>query len=202
MTLASDLLTVVRSNINEPSTITDPQRSDTELLAWLDQAMFDYLQKVPREHFPELIQRTTFTGTYIAVPSDYLFFHSMVINHTLSGTLTGVDECWVLDPGETYFVNNYPGYMGAYCQFVGANINAGPNCFAGTLSYVKRPTHITTGSITFGLNHEHETPIVNYATALALAKVNDADAENYLALYTDSVAAKIGRQESKSVKRA
>jgi hypothetical protein len=202
VTAASELITRVRSNINEPSTIDDPQRSDVDILAWLDQGMYDYVHKVPMESFPELIVQSTFSGSTKTLPTDYMLFCGAVVNHTLSGSTTSVDEVWVVKPGEDYFIRNYPENMGAYCQFTGAIINFGPRVFAGTLTYIKTPTHMTTSSITFPLGSEHEVPIVNYATALALAKVNDADAPNYLALYTDNVNAKSGRTEAAAVERA
>jgi hypothetical protein len=202
MTTAGDLVTAVRSNINEPSTLADPQRTDTEILYWLDQGIFDYMHKVPQEHFPELTTNKTFSGSQCAIPSDYMFFHSLTVTHTLSGTFTGVDDCWVVGPGESYLINNYPGYLGAWCQVSGNSISCGPQVISGTMTYVKEPTHLTTGSVTFDVGHEHETPIVYYATSMALSKVNDADAEVYMQRYSDNVAAKVGKRESGDIERA
>jgi hypothetical protein len=202
MTTAGDMVTRVRANINEPSTVTDPQRTDTEILAWLDEALFDYMHKVPQEHFPELTSEKTFSGSACGIPDNYMFYHAMTINHTLSGSTTGVDDCWVLSPGDTYLIQNYPTSMGAWCQVRGGTISCGPYAISGTLTYVKSPSHLSSTSVTLDIGHEHETPIIAYATAMALKKVNDADAADYLAVYADNCKTKKERGESGNVERA
>jgi hypothetical protein len=202
-TTAGDLVTAVRSNINEASTATDPQRSDTEILYWLDQGIFDYMHKVPQQHFPELTTNQTFSGSQCGIPTDYLFFHSLTVTHTISGTtVTEISDCWVVSPGNTYYVQNYVGALGAWCQVSGKTFSTGPQVVSGTLTYVKEPTHLTTASATFDVGHEHESAIVFYATSMALSKVNDADAAGFMERYNDSIAGKVGKKESEDIERA
>lgn len=202
MTTGASLITRVRSNINEPSGNTDPHRTDTEILQWLDDAQLDYLHKVPQEHFPELITSATFTGSRVNIPADYLFFYSLTLSHTISTSDSVIEDCWVLGVGDTYLIQNYPGILGAWCQMQGSSIVCGPNPVSGTLTYVKAPTSLSTSSATFSLGKEHEVPIVFYASARALLKVNDADAQTFMTLYQDSIAAKVSRGESGDIERA
>ena len=162
----------------------------------------DYLHRVPQEHFPELTTSATFSGASVSLPNDYLFFHSCTVTHTLSGTVTAIDECFILPPGDSYLINNYPGYMGAWAQVRGANLSCGPNVYSGTLTYVKTPATISATSSTFGLSVEHEVAIVDYATSKALLKVNDADSDSWMKHYMSAVEAKGGRGESKEIERA
>lgn len=201
-TTAGDLVTRVRSNINESASVSTPLRTDSEIITWMQDAVLDYMHKVPQEHFPELTEDVTFSGPTIAIPDDYLFFHSCTVTRTISGTTTGICDCFVLTPGETYFITNYPGVLGAYCKVAPDVITCGPNVISGTLTYVKHPVVLTTSSTTFSLGHEHESAMVNKASAMALLKVNDAGAEAYLKLYDDAIAAKAGRGESKEIERA
>jgi hypothetical protein len=204
MTLNTALVTRVRSNINEPSAeVSSPLRSDGEILQWLQDGQLDYVHRVPKEHFPELISTQTFSGNSVTIPADYLFFYSCTINHTISGTITGKDECFVIKPGENYLIDNYPTVLGAWAQVAGAAINFGPNCISGTLSYVKVPPNISSGSVTFGMSIEHESAIVEFGSAMALLKVNDADSESHMALYEKAIASKGGqKQEAEEVERA
>jgi hypothetical protein len=202
MTLASDLVSRVRSIIHEPSTIAYARRTDTEILQWLQDAQLDYLHKVPQEHFPELTATATFSGSTVGLPADYLFFHSCTVSHTLSGTTTDIDECFVIPAGDSYLINNYPGYMGAWAQVTGSTLTCGPNVYSGTLTYVKTPATLSTTSATFGLGIEHESPIVAYASVNALLKVNDSDSDKWMTIYQDIVKAKQDRGESKEIERA
>jgi len=198
-TTSTQLLSRVRSNINEPSAA---QRTDAEIYQWLDEGLFDYMHKVPQEHFPELTTSKTFTGSAVGLPTDYMFFHSCTVNHTLSGTYTGVDDCYVVPPGDSYLPNFYPCALGAWCQITGNTLSCGPQIINGTLTYVKTPTHLSTASATLDIGAEHETPIVNYGTMMALLKINDADADAFKKLYDDNVAAKVARKESGEIERA
>jgi hypothetical protein len=202
MSTAADLITRVRSIIHEPSTIAYARRTDTEILQWLQDAQLDYLHKVPQEHFPELTATATFSGSTVGLPADYLFFHSCTVSHTLSGTTTDIDECFVIPAGDSYLINNYPGYMGAWAQVTGSTLTCGPNVYSGTLTYVKVPATISTTSTTFGLGVEHEAPIVAYAAVNALLKVNDSDSDKWMTIYQDIVKAKQDRGESKEIERA
>lgn len=206
MTTNAQLLSRVRTNINEPATVTTPLRTDAEIYQWLQDAQMDYLHRVPQEHFPELITSTTFSGTRCLLPDDYLFFYSLTVDHTISGTYTGSDDCYLLKPGESYIPLHHTSGLGAWAQIVGAYMNAGPQVYSGTLTYVKTPTSIgTTVSVTFSLSEEHESAIVAYATAQALSKVNDADSDLWISNYSALVEAKGGqatRTEAKEVERA
>jgi hypothetical protein len=202
MTLASDLISRVRSCIHEPSTVAYPRRTDTEILQWLEDGLLDYMHRVPQEHFPELTSSVTFTGGTVALPSNYMFFHSCTVSHTLSGTVTGNDECFIIGVGDSYLVNNFPGYMGAWAQISGSTLTAGPNVYSGTLTYVKSPTTMSTTSSTFSLGAEHEAALVDFAASKALLKVNDADSATWMQHYMAAVEAKGGRGESKEIERA
>jgi hypothetical protein len=206
MTTNAQLLSRVRTNINEPATVATPYRSDAEIYQWLQDSQMDYLHRVPQEHFPELQTSVTFSGTRCSLPTDYLFFYSLTVSHTLSGTYTGVDDCFLLAPGESYMVLNYPTALGAWAQIAGAFINAGPNVYSGTLTYVKTPVSLgSTSSVTLSLSEEHESALVAYATAQALSKTNDADSDLWISNYSALVEAKGGqatRKEAKEVERA
>jgi hypothetical protein len=202
MTLANDLVQRVRSQIHEPSTVAYPRRTDAEILQWLDDGLLDYMHRVPQEHFPELTTSVAFTGSTVSLPADYMFFHSCTVTHTLSGVTTGKDECFVIGPGDSYLVNNYPGYMGAWAQVSGNMLSVGPNVFSGTLTYVKSPTTMSTTSSTFTLGAEHESALVDYATSKALLKVNDSDSAAWMSHYMAAVEAKGGRGESGDIERA
>lgn len=202
MTTASDLVTRVRSNIHEPTTIVYPRRTDAEILQWLEDGLLDYMHRVPQEHFPELTSQATFTGNSFSLPADYMFFHSCTLTHTLSGSTVSTDDCFILKPGDTYLIVNYPGYMGAWAHITGSTLTCGPNAISGTLTYVRTPTSMTTSSDTFVLGAEHESALVDYATSKALLKVNDADSDAWMQHYMASVQAKGGRGESQEIERA
>jgi hypothetical protein len=201
MTTANDLLTGVRSSINEPSGQTDPLRTDAEILQWLNYAQEKYIHDIPVENFPELKTYATFSGASINIPADYKLFYGMEISHTISGS-TQSYNCWVFESGDTYLINNHTWYVGAYCYLRDNKFYVGPSPISGTLTYLKSPNTFSGTSVTFSLDAQHEEPIVNYASALALDKVNDSDAERYFGYYKDTVAAKGGRIESEEVKRA
>ena len=203
MALNTDLVSRVRSNINEPSTVSTPLRTDAEILQWLQDAQLDYVHRVPKEHFPELITSVTFSGSQVSIPADYQFFFSCTVSHTLSGTYTEVEDCFVILPGDSYLVNHYPTVLGAWAQVTGSALKCGPNVFSGTFSYIKRPASVSTGSVTFSLGEEHEAAVVAYASAQALYKTNDADADTWVANYGALVEAKGGEKpESKEIERA
>lgn len=199
MTLASALVTRVRANINES---TEKDRTDPQILQWLDDSQYDYLHKVPMQHFPELHTSVAFSGSTCAIPSDYMFFLGLTVNHTISGTFTEICDAFMLSPGETYLIQNYPGNIGAWGQIANGQLKAGPNVFSGTLSYVKKPAAITASTVTFGLGIEHEFPLVCKASSLALLKLNDADAAAFNQLYDDNVEARKSRGESDDIERA
>ena len=204
MSLNTDLVTRVRSNINESSSVQSPRRTDAEILRWLQDAQLDYVHRIPKEQLPEIQASVTFSGESVSLPADYLFYYACRVNHTISGTYTEIVDCFVINPGEDYFRDHYPSLMGAWAQIVDEALQVGPNVISGTLSYIQTPTDIsTTNSVTVSLGVEHESAIVNYATAMALLKVNDDDSDNYMSLYEGSIASKGGEaREAKEIERA
>jgi hypothetical protein len=201
MTTSAQLVDRVRSNINEPAGNADPQRSDEEIAQWLQDGMFDYISKIPADAVSELITQATFSGTYWHIEPKFVKLLHVVIDHavtpsgaTTSTTLT--EQCKILDVDEEYFALYAPSWAGAHAKFgkVGStkSINAGPNCLSGTITYIGLPATIASCNVTFPLTMGHEEPIVNYATAMALAKVNDEDAPRYLERYEARVAAEQG----------
>lgn len=193
MTTSAELVDRVRSNINEPAGNNEPLRTDPEIAQWLQDALFDYIQKIPADATPELITHRTFTDNYWVITSDYLRLLHVVIDHTISGTTTATEQCYVLNIDEEYIALYMPPYMGAWAKFdkIGADdvIKAGPNSISGTVTYLGLPSEISSCNATFPLDLEHEEPIVNYATSKALAKINDEDAPKYMELYNMRIAA-------------
>ena len=68
----------------------------------------------------------------------------------------------------------------------------GPNCYSGTVTYIGLSSSLSSSTSTFPLTAGHEEPVVNYATAMALAKVNDEDAPRYLEAYQARIDAENG----------
>lgn len=193
MTTATDLVTRVRTNVNEPTGQTDPLRSDVEIIQWLEDGVHDYMSKVPAEAFPSMQTSKTFSASSCTLPADYLKLIVVVIDHTMSGsgttTVTMTDKAYMLRSDENWLAANWPVGPGAWAQFQGASILVGPHPVSGTLTYLKKPGTLSTSSSTFDLPAQHEEPVVNYATAMALGKVNDTDAERYLTSYNTRIKA-------------
>lgn len=201
ITTSAALVDRVRSNINEPASNQDPQRTDSEIAQWLTDGLDDYIAKVPADAIPELVVHETFSGTYWPISNDYIKLLHVVIDHavtpsgaTISTTL--VEQCKILDIDEEYYALFAPSWAGSWAKFdrIGDAhvIKAGPNCYSGTVTYIGIPGGLATCNVTFPLTREHEEPIVNYATAMALAKLNDEDAPRYLERYEMRVAAEQG----------
>jgi hypothetical protein len=184
MTTAADLTTRVRSDINEPSGQTDQLRTDEEIRAWLQGSQLEYVLSVPPESLPEITVHATFTGTQWAIAADYLKLAQIMVTHTLSGTYTEITQPFVLSADEGYFAQMYDGGYGAWAQFRNNVIAFGPTPISGTITYLKAPTSLTTfATAVFELGPEHEEPVVNRASSLACAKINDADSEIWMGLY-------------------
>lgn len=188
MTATSALITRCRTNINEPTGQTDPLRTDVEIIQWLQDGVGDYMSKLPVDAFPTLLATATFSGSVCSFPTDYLKLVEIMVNHTMSGSTTEIARAYALSSDEGWMAANW-GLVGAWMQFKGGAISLGPNAIAGTMSYIKSPTVLSSSSTTFGLPQQHEEPIVNYATAMALGKINDTDAERYLNSYNMRIAA-------------
>ena len=206
MTTSADLVDRVRSGINEPAGNDDPQRTDSEIAQWVTDAMYDYISKIPADAVPELVQQATFSGTYWHITSDFIKLLHVNLTHTI--TVTGattsktlIEQCKVLDIDEEYIALYSPPWAGAWAKFgkVGStkSLCMGPNAVSGTITYIGLPASVASCNVTFPLTMGHEEPIVNYATAMALAKLNDADADRYLERYERRVAAEQGMKYTK-----
>lgn len=211
MTASGDIISAVRSNIYESASDPTQNRTDTEILRWVNQAMFDYVAMVSQEFVPELTKTQTFSGTYAALPGDYLKFHACTVNRAIStGTTstTVVQDCYLISPGETSFKVNYPDHIGAYCQIGHINgstaLACGPegSVDGGTLSYVGMEPMDSTSSSTFPLGREHESAVIYRATALALLKLNDADSDKYMSLFQELVGRRSENVPSSEIQRA
>lgn len=208
MTTSANLIDRVRSNANEPAGNAEPMRSDSEIAQWLDDGIRDYISKVPADAVPELVCHKTFSGEYWPITSDYIKLLHVVVSHgvtpsgaTLSTTL--IEQCKVLDIDEEYYALYAPSWAGAWAKFDRVQtstltdtnthaIKAGPNCYSGTVTYLGIPDSVADGESVFPLTAQHEEPIVNYATSMALAKINDEDAPIYMEKYNMRVAAEQG----------
>jgi hypothetical protein len=189
VTLSAEMVERVRSQINEPASTTDSLRTDFEIAQWLQDGQLDYISKIPVDALPETIEEEAPVGDTWTRPDGFVKLLVILVNHAISSTVTQQEEATVLSVDESYLTLYYPGGLGTWAQFRKNVIAFGPNATGATIRYQKVPTNISDPCATFGLNVEHEEPIVNYATAKALAKINDADAERFMALYNDRVAA-------------
>lgn len=189
MTTSDDLVSRVRTNINESSTVTDPQRTDAEIRQWLDDAQNDYIAKVPPENLPELFTDTTSVTSPWTIATDYVRLIQVLVNHTISGTTTTIEPAYILQADEVYIVQRYSGGIGAYAQFQNNKIAFGPNPITADIRYQKHATSLHSAGVTFTLRERHEDPVVNYATFMALNKINDEDADRFLTAYKERLAA-------------
>lgn len=193
MTTSADLIARVRSNIAETEATIDPQRTDVELARWLNDGQLDYVSKIPADAVPELIEEATPTGSTWTRPDDFMKLLHIVVNHTLSGSTSLSEEATILAVDEVYLTLNYPTGYGAWAQFRKDVIAFGPNAFSATVRYIKVPEDISDPCAVFELDPEHEEPVVNYATAKALNKINDADSSKYMDFYANRVNAENGK---------
>ena len=191
-TTVIDLVTRVRSNLNETPATIDPQRTDEEIARWLQDSQLDYISKIPADAVPELIEQVTASGTSWTRAADFIKLLSVQVSHTISGTSTLTEPATVVAIDDDYLVQYYPFLMGAWAQFRKDVVAFGPNAYSAAIRYQRSPVDISDICATFELDPEHEEPIVNRATAKALTKINDADAERYMTLYNDRVAAEGG----------
>ena len=184
MTLASGLITRVRSLILES---VANQRTDAEILQWLQDAQIDYFTKVGILAFPNLTTTASATGGSYTLPSDFVRLTDVQLNHTISGTTTAVDTCYLVQPDDQYLLRYSIAALGAWAQVQGGRLAMGPNAITATISYVKEPTALTATTTTFSLATRHEEPVVLRAAALACLKINDTDFEKFMSLYAARV---------------
>ena len=198
MTTGSTLISRVRSNILES---TANQRTDAEILQWLNEGQLVYLQALGSEAFEELFTTTYKASSQLSLPTDYLLFHDLTVRHTVTGTYTETCSAFMVKPSELHIQQVWAGNLGAWCYIQGGVIKAAPQVFAMTLSYVKSPSMSTSAS-TFQMREEHEPPIVAYASHMACLKINDADADKWLGIFTTVIQARTGKALGKDVAEA
>jgi hypothetical protein len=191
-TTVLDLVQRVRSNINESPATIDPQRTDDEIARWLQESQLDYISKIPADAVPELIEEVVSGDSSWTRAADFVKLLSVQVSHTISGTSTITEPATILSIDDDYQVQYYPFLLGAWAQFRKDVIAFGPNAYLAYIRYQRAPADISDVCATFEMDAEHEEPIVNRATAKALSKINDADAERYMTLYNDRVAAEAG----------
>ncbi len=173
----------VRSQILEPYSNDDQQRSDAEITSWLQAGQMDYVAKTPADSHPGLVKHATFSTSFVAVPSDYLKILQVEVSHTVSGTETETTTAFILPSDGGYIADHYDGAIGAWAQFRQGSIYTGPSVYAGTLTYQRRPITLASGCPTFDLGDEHADPIIDFATSKALQKLNDEDSAGYMQSY-------------------
>jgi hypothetical protein len=193
MTTSAELVTRVRSNIYETAGATgELSRTDEEIGQWLADSCYDYISKLPSDAFPELLVETPVLSFPWALPDDFEKLVEVVVIHTVSSTSV-TEPAYVLKSDESYLRLRHTDGLGAWAQIreIGGtvSIDAGPSATGGFVKYVKVPVNLKPPSAQLSLDIEHEEPIVNRATALALTKVNDEDSQFYMKLYDDRITA-------------
>jgi hypothetical protein len=183
----------VRSNIYETSGATgELSRTDNEIFQWLADSLYDYVAKLPSDAFPELLVEAVVSSFPWTIPTDFEKLVEVVVTHTVVATSV-TEPAYVLKADESYLRLRHTDGLGAWAQIrqIGStvSIDAGPSATGGFVKYIKVPVNLKPPSAQLNLDVEHEEPIVNRATALALTKINDTDAEFYMKLYDDRVAA-------------
>ena len=187
---AAELVERVRTGINEPAANAEPQRTDKQILQWLSDAQHDYVAKIPADSVPDLIKETAAsTGSSIPYPEDYLKAFQVLVEHTISVSVTKVDPATMLEVDEQYLALNYPGVLGAWALFREGGIQVGPDAVSSVLVYQRCPTPLVDLCDEFELGCGHDVPVVDRAIALALLKINDEGSPSSLELYGERVQA-------------
>jgi hypothetical protein len=194
MTTSTQLMARVRSNIYETTGATgELSRTDAEIYAWLDESQYDYVAKLPKDAFPELIVEAAVASWPWTIPTGFSELIEAIVTHTV-GAAPFAEVAYLLGHGESYLrLNQGATTLGAWVQIRGATIDAGPSPLSGVIKYFRIPAPINIAGLTLELGTEHEGPIIDRATAHALQKINDEDAAFYLASYEKRVAAEIGK---------
>ena len=129
------------------------------------------------------MKHATFSGGSVTKPTDFLKILQIEVNHTVSGTETEITTCFLLPSDGGYVADHYDGGIGAWAHFRQGAYYVGPSVISGTLTYQRRPVTLATGCPTLDLADEHAGAIVDFATAKALDKLNDADSDKYMRSY-------------------
>jgi hypothetical protein len=193
MTTSADLVARVRSNIFEVSfTVGQELRSDTEIAQWLADSLYDYVAKLPSDAFPELVVEAVVSAFPWTIPADFEKLIEVVVTHLVSAS-SYTEPAYVLSGDESYLRLRPIAGIGAWAQIRQVSgtvsIDAGPGATGGFVKYIKTPVNLKPPSATLNLDVEHEEPIVLRATALALAKINDAESAFFMQLYNERIAA-------------
>ena len=191
MTTSDALLARVRSNIFEV-TGGEANRTDNEIYVWLNDALYDYVAKLPADAFPELVVEASVTWPW-TIPPGFSKLIEAIVNHTVgAGPIQEV--AYLLDGDESYIrLAQAAGSLGAWVQIRATTIDAGPSPIGGTVKYIRIPNDINGAGKTLELGLEHEGPLVDRATGYALMKINDEDSQVYMAHYEKRIAAEIGK---------
>ncbi len=198
MTAVATLIERVRSNINEPLTNDDPQRSDQEIADWLQEAQIDYISKVPADAFPEIIEEVFQSGGAWTVALDYIKLLQVLVNHNVPIGGSTVETAYVLPIDGEYLAQRWPSGLGAWAKFHENAIRYGPQAISSTITYQRQPRALGDICVESELDDEHDGAIVLYATAMALNKLNDEDADKYMSAYTTRVEAEQSKHGKES----
>ena len=149
---------------------------------------------MPADAFPELVTVATFTGSFWPIPTDYIKLYQIRVNHLVvgdSGSESVTETAQILEVDGEYVADHFPDTLGAYAIFDAGRIKVGPNPVTSYAKYLKQAGKYADCEES-GLRPEHDEPIVNFAAALALTKIDD-DASVYMGLYEKRMAAEQAR---------
>ena len=194
MTISTQLMSRVRTNIFESTAATgEVSRTDAEIYVWLNDAQHDYVSKLPPAAFPELLEKSAATTFPWTVPANFSEIVEVLVSHTVSGTVAIMEPAFWLEPDQSYLSLRWTDGLGAWAKFekmgTALVVDAGPQSTTGFVIYRRAPTSINGTNLPCDLGDEHDDAIVNRATAFALQKINDADADFYIKAYEARVAA-------------
>lgn len=201
-----DLVSRVRSNIYEVSG-GEEHRTDAEIRVWLNDALQDYMARLavlPEEiidgMFPGLLVHVTVTSFPWPVPTNFAKLISVHVTHLVGGEST-TDMAFFFTSSQSYMTLRQTGSLGAWAQFqnnatgTAPVIAAGPEATAGLVKYRRNPGDLIAPGQPVDIDTDHEEAIVNRATAFALQKINDEEADWYLQQYEKRIQAEISKYQ-------
>jgi hypothetical protein len=200
VTTSQDLINRVRSNIYERIfTAGQELRTDEEIMQWLTDSLYTYIADMPADAFPELLVESAVVSWPWTIPAEFSKLIEVVVTHTVAAA-SYTEPAYVLKGDESYIRLRLTNGIGAWAQMrsiAGSDVvDAGPAPTAGIVKYIKTPQNLKNPNANLDLDAEHEEPIVNRATALALAKINDAESAFFMDLYKQRIAAEHQRHVS------
>ena len=188
-----------RSLLNEPLGQNDPQRTDPEILQWLDDATTDFISKVVADAFPELVKEVTFLGSTWTIPSDYLKLLQVRATHLVDSE--SVEETvQILGVDNEYILDSFAGSLGIFAVFDAAKLKLTSDVVQGRVKYLSKPASFVQCEES-SLKPEFDDPIINRTVAFALSKINDEGADFYLGRYNERIAAENERYRGTDVER-